>query len=124
MVGIFIDVVLDAFSSFFLKANEFEGVLCVHLEETRLCFTLAKTLIATSLFGSQEDKIAVVVGTITDDVRFFEVPKLKVACLKATETARARILQAGGEVLTFDQLALRSPTGAGTVSYNGILFSA
>jgi large subunit ribosomal protein L18e len=81
-------------------------------------------LIAMFLSGSQEDKIAVVVGTITDDVRFFEVPKLKVACLKATETARARILQAGGEVLTFDQLALRSPTGAGTVSYNIVFFSS
>ncbi|GAQ84052.1 60S ribosomal protein L18 family protein [Klebsormidium nitens] len=67
----------------------------------------------------KEDKIAVVVGTITDDVRFYEVPKLKVACLKATETARARILQAGGEVLTFDQLALRAPTGAGTILLRG-----
>ena len=36
--------------------------------------------------------MAVLVGTVTDDVRLFEVPKMQVACLRATETARARIL--------------------------------
>ena len=36
--------------------------------------------------------MAVLVGTVTDDVRLFEVPKLQVACLRVTETARARIL--------------------------------
>ena len=36
--------------------------------------------------------MAVLVGTVTDDVRLFQVPKLQVACLRATETARARIL--------------------------------
>ncbi len=34
------------------------------------------------------------VGTITDDVRLFEVPKLRVCALRVTETARARILKA------------------------------
>ncbi len=32
------------------------------------------------------------VGTITDDVRLFEVPKLTVVAMRVTETARARIL--------------------------------
>ena len=36
--------------------------------------------------------MAVLVGTVTDDVRLFKVPKVQVACLRATETARARIL--------------------------------
>lgn len=40
----------------------------------------------------QEDKTAVLVGTITDDVRLFEVPKLTVVAMRVTETARARIL--------------------------------
>ncbi len=40
----------------------------------------------------QEDKTAVLIGTITDDVRLFEVPKLTVVALRVTETARARIL--------------------------------
>lgn len=35
------------------------------------------------------------VGTITDDVRLFEVPKLRVCALRVTETARARILKVG-----------------------------
>lgn len=62
------------------------------------------------LFG-QEDRIAVVVGTVTDDIRVYEVPALKVTALRFTETARARIERAGGECLTFDQLALRAPMG-------------
>jgi large subunit ribosomal protein L18e len=57
----------------------------------------------------------VVVGTITDDKRVYEVPAIKVAALRFTETARARIVNAGGECLTFDQLALRAPLGQNTV---------
>lgn len=56
-----------------------------------------------------------VVGTITDDIRVSEVPPLKVTALKFTETARARIEKAGGECLTFDQLALKAPLGQNTV---------
>lgn len=40
---------------------------------------------------------------------------MKVTALRFTETARARILKAGGECLTFDQLALRAPLGQNTV---------
>ncbi|MFQ6667904.1 hypothetical protein Gotur_033758, partial [Gossypium turneri] len=63
----------------------------------------------------KEDKIAVVVGAVTDDIRVYEVPALKVTALRFTETARARIEKAGGECLTFDQLALRAPLGQNTV---------
>jgi len=35
----------------------------------------------------------VVVGPITDDVRMFEVPKLRVVALRFTERARARIVK-------------------------------
>ncbi|MBA0825815.1 hypothetical protein Goarm_010731, partial [Gossypium armourianum] len=63
----------------------------------------------------KEDKIAVVVGTVTDDIRVYEVPALRVTALRFTETARARIEKAGGECLTFDQLALRAPLGQNTV---------
>ena len=55
------------------------------------------------------------VGTVTDDIRVYEVPALKVTALRFTETARARIEKAGGECLTFDQLALRAPLGQNTV---------
>ena len=35
--------------------------------------------------------------------------KLKICALRVTESARARILAAGGEIITFDQLALQAP---------------
>ncbi|KAF5838199.1 hypothetical protein DUNSADRAFT_3248 [Dunaliella salina] len=98
--------------------------------------------------ANKGDKIAVVVGTITDDVRLYEVPKLRVVALRFTETARARIvqvsskpawaddtvsaeemrlygkaqtemMQAGGEAMTFDQLALERPTGKNCVLLRG-----
>jgi large subunit ribosomal protein L18e len=69
--------------------------------------------------ADKEDKIAVIVGTVTDDSRLLTVPKLTVAALRVTQSARARIVKAGGEVLTFDQLALRSPLGKGTILLRG-----
>jgi len=59
------------------------------------------------------------VGTVTDDIRLTVVPKLTVAALKFTRSAKERILNAGGETLTLDQLALRSPTGSNTVLLRG-----
>ena len=59
--------------------------------------------------GGREGKTAVVVGTVTNDLRILEVPKLKLCALRVTEAARARILAAGGEIITFDQLALQAP---------------
>ena len=47
-----------------------------------------------------------VVGTVTDDNRLLKVPKITVAALRFTETARARIVNAGGKCLTLDQLVL------------------
>merc|ERR1719160_2125602 len=67
----------------------------------------------------KEGKVAVVCATITDDKRITEVPKLSVCALRFTETARARIAKAGGECITFDKLALRSPLGQGTVLLRG-----
>ena len=68
---------------------------------------------------SKDGKVAVVVGKVTDDKRVYEVPELKVCALGFTETARARITKAGGECLTFDTLAMRSPLGKGTVLLRG-----
>jgi len=45
------------------------------------------------------EKIAVVVGTVTNDIRIFEVPKMTLCALRVTEKARERILKAGGIVL-------------------------
>merc|ERR1719147_594115 len=53
----------------------------------------------------RQNKIAVVVGTITDDSRIYEVPKMTVVALHVTEKARERIL--------------RAPTGKNTVLLQG-----
>ncbi|XP_032609439.1 large ribosomal subunit protein eL18-like [Hylobates moloch] len=58
-------------------------------------------------------------GTITDDVRVQEVPKLKVCALRMTSRASSGMLGAGGKILTFDQLATDAPKGCGTVLLSG-----
>jgi ribosomal protein L18E len=68
---------------------------------------------------AHKGKTVVVVGTVTDDNRMLEVPKLSIAALRFTSTARARIEKAGGECLTLDELALRHPTGANTLLLRG-----
>lgn len=90
----------------------------------RLCHTrvrkhvLSVSKLAAHMKG-KEGKTAVVVAPITDDCRLLEVPKLTVCALRFTETARASIVKAGGECLTFDQLALRSPLGKQCVLLRG-----
>ncbi|KAK1925504.1 60S ribosomal protein L18-B [Papiliotrema laurentii] len=71
--------------------------------------------------GSNPDnsKTVVIVGTVLDDERLPEIPKLTVAALKFSTSARERIVAAGGEALTLDQLALRAPTGSNTVLLRG-----
>ena len=66
-----------------------------------------------------ENKTIVVVATVTDDNRLLEVPKLSIAALRFTATVRARILKAGGECLTLDELAMRAPTGSNTLLLRG-----
>lgn len=51
------------------------------------------------------------VGTVTDDERQLEIPKLTVAALRFTESARARITKAGGKCMTLDQLVMAAPEG-------------
>lgn len=80
---------------------------------------LSLSKLAQHMKEKPADKIAVVVGAITDDVRLLDVPKLRVAALRFTHTARARIVNAGGECITFDQLALATPTGESAVLLRG-----
>jgi len=79
---------------------------------------LSISKIARQMDG-QDGKTAVVVGTVTDDVRMLTTAKLSVCALHFTEGARARIIKAGGKVMTFDQLALSAPTGSNTVLLQG-----
>ncbi|KAI5476345.1 large subunit ribosomal protein L18e [Pseudohyphozyma bogoriensis] len=64
-------------------------------------------------------KTVVAVATVTDDIRYLDLPKLSIAALRFTKSARARIEAAGGEALTLDQLALRKPTGSDTILLRG-----
>jgi len=66
-----------------------------------------------------EGKVRAIVGTVTDDTRLYEVPKMTICALRFTATARARIEKAGGECLTFDQLAMRAPTGSNVILLRG-----
>ncbi|KAJ7333478.1 hypothetical protein DFH08DRAFT_1021187, partial [Mycena albidolilacea] len=65
------------------------------------------------------NKIIASVGTIMDNTRLTEVPKLTIAALRFTRAAKERILNAGGEALTLDQLTLQAPTSANTVLLHG-----
>lgn len=56
-----------------------------------------------------------------DDPRTLEIPKMSVCALRFSETARKRIVAAGGECLTFDQLALRAPKGSNCVLLRGAI---
>lgn len=69
--------------------------------------------------AKKESHIACVVGTVTDDVRLHQTPKLTVCALRFTAGARARITQNGGNCLTFDQLAVMRPTGTNCILLRG-----
>ncbi|CAD7971361.1 unnamed protein product [Amoebophrya sp. A120] len=91
----------------------------------RLCMTrvqkapMSISKLADHMKG-KEDKIAVVVGTITNDVRLLDAPEnLKVCALRFSEVARKRIEKAGGQCMTFDQLAMTTPLGKGCVLLRG-----
>lgn len=95
------------------------------LVHKRLCFTrtsrppvsLRRVVMAAN--GKKEDTIIVVVGTVLDDSRLGDIPKVNVCALHFSRGAKARILAAGGTVLTLDQLAVQRPTGANTVLLRG-----
>ena len=61
--------------------------------------------------GKDTSRTAVVVGTVTDDMRALNCGKMTVAAIRFTESARARITAAGGECMTLDELVMKNPTG-------------
>merc|ERR1711939_608041 len=79
---------------------------------------IAKTGTETAQKAYKGQTVAIV-GTVTDDVRMPKVPKMSVAALRFTSSARARIEAAGGECLTFDQLAMKAPTGSNVILLRG-----
>jgi len=75
--------------------------------------------ISKHLAKSGADKTVVLIGSVTDDVRFLDVPKMSICALRFSATARARILKAGGTCMTLDQLALKAPLGENTLLLRG-----
>ncbi|KAH3679898.1 hypothetical protein WICMUC_000641 [Wickerhamomyces mucosus] len=65
------------------------------------------------------EKTIVVTGTVTDDNRILSFPKATIAALRFTAGAKAKILKAGGEAITLDQLAVRAPKGQNTLIVRG-----
>ncbi|GET86905.1 60S ribosomal protein L18, putative [Leishmania tarentolae] len=68
---------------------------------------------------SKKAPIAVVVGDVLDDVRMARIPAMRVCALRFSKSARQSIVAAGGECLTFDQLAMVAPTGKNTYLLRG-----
>ena len=100
----------------------FNGVVLKRLMMSRVNRPpLGLARVARYMSKYSADKVAVIVGTVTDDVRLIgsTLPKLRIAALRFTAGARARIEKAGGECLTFDQLAMQRPTGTDTVLLRG-----
>lgn len=69
---------------------------------------------------SKEGKTIVIVGKILNDERNLFTPKMSVCALKFSATARKRILESGGKIITFDQLAKINPTGKDTLLLRGL----
>lgn len=63
--------------------------------------------------------IAVVVGDVLDDIRMNKIPALRVCAMRFSAGARKSIVAAGGECITFDQLAMIAPTGKNTFLMRG-----
>lgn len=81
--------------------------------------TLSLSAVAKQFSSNPQKPTVVVVGTVTNDERMIDIPQITVAAMKFTKTARARIIKSGGEAITLDQLALRSPTGSNTLLLRG-----
>ena len=69
--------------------------------------------------NKDKDLIFAVVGTVTNDLRVMEIPAIKVCALRFTEKARERIVKAGGQCVTFDQLAINRPKGENVILLRG-----
>ncbi|KAG4305779.1 hypothetical protein PORY_000689 [Pneumocystis oryctolagi] len=81
--------------------------------------SLSRIIRALRNIQDPDTKTIVVVGTVTDDNRILEIPKLSLAALRVTRSARIRILKSGGEVITLDQLAIRAPMGSNVILLRG-----
>jgi|AntRauMFilla1563_2_1112583.scaffolds.fasta_scaffold00186_13 large subunit ribosomal protein L18e len=68
---------------------------------------------------SRGEKTIVIVGKVLNDERIREIPKLNICALKFSSSAKKRVLENKGRVLTFDQLAKINPTGKNILLLRG-----
>ena len=85
---------------------------------TRYPISISK-LIKHADSDDKKGKILVVVGKVLNDERLLQVPKLRVCALQFTETARAKIIKAGGECISFNELVKIAPEGKNTILLRG-----
>jgi len=98
---------------------EFNRVVLKRLFQSRVNRPAISLTRIVKYATEKEGKVIVIVGTVTDDARLIDLPILTIAALRVTATARARIIAAGGTILTLDQLAMRAPTGSNTLLLRG-----
>jgi large subunit ribosomal protein L18e len=71
-------------------------------------------------YGMKErKKIIVIVGKVLNDERISIIPQLSLCALKISESAKQRIIEAGGNIFTFDKFAMKFPTGKNSVLLRG-----
>ncbi|KAH6896393.1 60S ribosomal protein L18-B [Coprinopsis sp. MPI-PUGE-AT-0042] len=78
-------------------------------KNNRAPLSLSRIVKETANTKDRESKVIVQVGTVTDDTRLTEIPKISVAALRFNRAAKERIIAAGGEAIT-----LRPTRSAGT----------
>mmetsp|Transcript_7779 Transcript_7779/g.7029 ORF Transcript_7779/g.7029 Transcript_7779/m.7029 type:complete len:171 (-) Transcript_7779:264-776(-) len=99
--------------------SSFNKTVYKRLNQSRVNrYPISLSRIIKNLRGNN-DRTAVAVATVTNDVRLLTVPKITVCALRVTEAARRRIVEAGGKVITFDQLASQNPKGSNTLLMRG-----
>jgi large subunit ribosomal protein L18e len=112
---------LEKLYSFIARRAEskFAMTICKRLRMSKINTPPISISRLSRYMKGKDGKIAVIVGGVTNDSRLLEIPSLTIAALRFTEAARARIVKAGGECITLDQLALRTPKGKDTVLLRG-----
>jgi large subunit ribosomal protein L18e len=70
-------------------------------------------------FREKKNKTIVVVGKVLNDERLIFLPKISLCALYVSSSARKRIIKAGGKIFTFDQIAMKFPTGRNCVLIRG-----
>merc|ERR1712110_507075 len=101
--------------------------------DSKFCATVLRRLIASRTnrppvslsrlikhLGNDKSRTVVAVACVTDDERVLDMPSgLKIAALRFTEAARARITANGGTCMTLDQLIMQTPSGTNTLLLRG-----